>query len=158
MKDGVGVVQFGTNDCTAESFRYVLSKSWPYVTERAQVSIHRGSIAYCVDMILENKMLVKSCSKKFYFFRKLYRGASNVDMCERVDREQSLLRCRREPRPFYLGWKPDHYEQREQYKAVYSGAKQQSIYKILFVSLPLSLESIEVHKVNKLQIDPTFQR
>jgi hypothetical protein len=61
MKDGVGVVQFGTNDCTAEGFCYVLSKSWPYVTERAPVL--KESTAYCVDMILEKKLVVKGCSK-----------------------------------------------------------------------------------------------
>ena len=42
----VGVVQFGTNDRTAEGFCYVLSTSWPYVTERAQVI--EGSTAYTV--------------------------------------------------------------------------------------------------------------
>jgi hypothetical protein len=70
MKNSVGVVQFGTCDCSAEGFCYIVSKSWPYVTERARVI--EGSTTYCVDMILESELLVKGCSKDVYFFRKLY--------------------------------------------------------------------------------------
>ena len=76
MKDGVGVVQFGTNDCTVEHFCYILT-----VRDEKSASIE-GNTAYCVDMTLKSDLLVKGCFKNFYFFRKLYRGASNIDMCE----------------------------------------------------------------------------
>jgi hypothetical protein len=48
MKDGVGVVQLGTNHHTVKGLCYILSKSSPPVTEKMQVI--EGSPTYCVDM------------------------------------------------------------------------------------------------------------
>lgn len=66
MKDGVSVVQFGTDYCTSKGFCYILSESWPNVTERAQVI--EGSTTYCIDMIMKSELLIECCSKNFNFF------------------------------------------------------------------------------------------
>jgi len=45
-KDGVSIVQFGTNDCTAKGYCYILSESCANVTERVQV-IEGSTIILC---------------------------------------------------------------------------------------------------------------